>query len=115
MRCDIDRLGIESLGHQSEMVPLLTPAAQAVKQEAIRTAPVQKEKPHGGDRPGMYRASIYARVRTSGGVKVYHVGSDNKVAWWVETGSHHGKQRAQHILLKAVRKAGLRVVPDIAE
>lgn len=115
MRSEIDHAGIESLARLPVMAQLLLPAAEAVQEEATRTAPVQKEKPHGGDHVGMYRASIYARIKTRGGMKVYHVGSDNKVAWWVETGSHHGKQKGRHILLQAARKAGLRVVPDILE
>lgn len=114
MRSEIDHAGIEVLSRASAVTALVFPAAEAVRMEAERTAPVQKAKPHGGDYPGMYRASLYARLSRAGGVKHWRVGSDNKVAWWVESGSHHGKQRPQHILLDACLKAGLKV-SDIAK
>ena len=85
-----------------------TARPQAVPAAPVQP-PVQKEAPHGQDRRGQYRASLYAKQKTEIGAKVYHVGSDNRVAWWVETGSHHHKQKGRHILLHAAQLLELKV------
>jgi hypothetical protein len=110
MRSDIDHDEIRALGRSPIIWRLLEPAAMAVQAAAIASAPIHDERRK--DRaPGTYKRSITARrLWTAELIKCWNVGSPDQAARFVEGGSYHGHQKAQHTLANAARKVGLRVV-----